>query len=46
MALCHRVYLVRDGGLIGEMDPLHHSVDDVLLALFDLTKEKRDGVAD
>ena len=46
MALCHRVYLVRDGGLIGEMDPLHNSVDDVLLALFDLTKEKRDGVTD
>jgi simple sugar transport system ATP-binding protein/ribose transport system ATP-binding protein len=46
MALCHRVHLVRDGGLIGEMDPLHHSVDDVLLKLFDLTKAKRDGVVD
>lgn len=46
MALSHRVYLVRDGGLIGEMDPAHHSVDDVLLALFDLTEKRTDGVVD
>lgn len=44
MALSHRVYLVRDGGLIGEMDPAHHSVDDVLLALFDLSEKPTDGV--
>ena len=46
MALSHRVYLVRDGGLIGEMDPAHHSVDDVLLALFDLSEKPTDGVVD
>lgn len=46
MALSHRVYLVRDGGVIGEMDPMRQSVDDVLLALFDLTKSHRAGAVD
>jgi simple sugar transport system ATP-binding protein/ribose transport system ATP-binding protein len=46
MALSHRVYLVRDGGIIGEIDPATKSVDDVLLALFDLkssTNHKENG---
>jgi simple sugar transport system ATP-binding protein/ribose transport system ATP-binding protein len=40
MALSNRVYLVRDGGIIGEIDPATKSVDDVLLALFDLKSSK------
>jgi simple sugar transport system ATP-binding protein/ribose transport system ATP-binding protein len=34
--LSHRVYLIRDGGVLGEIDPTNSSVDDVLYRLFEL----------
>lgn len=39
MSLSHRVLLVRDGTLIGEVDPIESSVDDVLYRLFDVAEE-------
>jgi len=38
LALSHRVFLVRDGGIIKEIDPTVSSVDDVLFGLFDIDK--------
>jgi ribose transport system ATP-binding protein len=34
MELSHRVYLIRDGTAIGELDPREATVDDVLYRLF------------
>jgi simple sugar transport system ATP-binding protein/ribose transport system ATP-binding protein len=34
--LSHRVYLIRDGAVLGEIDPTNSSVDDVLYRLFEL----------
>ena len=36
MELSHRVHLVRDGSVIGEVDPAHATVDDVLFQLFEI----------
>jgi simple sugar transport system ATP-binding protein/ribose transport system ATP-binding protein len=36
LALSHRVYLIRDGGVLGEIDPRESNVDDVLYRLFEL----------
>ncbi len=36
LALSHRVYLIRDGGVLGEINPREHGVDDVLFRLFEL----------
>jgi ABC-type sugar transport system ATPase subunit len=36
MALSHRVHLIRENTVIGEVDPTSTSVDEVLLRLFDL----------
>ncbi len=36
LSLSHRVYLIRDGGVLGEVDPRQTSVDDVLYRLFEL----------
>lgn len=43
LALSHRVYLVRDNQIVGEIDPAEKTVDDVLFALFDVAKEDRNG---
>jgi simple sugar transport system ATP-binding protein/ribose transport system ATP-binding protein len=34
--LSHRVYLIRDGGVLGEVDPRQTTVDDLLFRLFEL----------
>jgi ribose transport system ATP-binding protein len=36
MELSHRVYLIRDGEVAGEVDPRHATVDDVLYRLFEV----------
>jgi ribose transport system ATP-binding protein len=36
MALSHRVYLIREGRIIGQVDPRDVSVDDVLFSLFEV----------
>ena len=43
MALSHRVYLVRDNQIIGEINPSEKSIDDVLFALFDVTEYEKNG---
>lgn len=39
MNLSHRVLLVRDGTVIGEVDPHEATVDDVLYRLFEISEE-------
>jgi ABC-type sugar transport system ATPase subunit len=39
--LSHRVYLLREGQIVGEVDPVELTADDVLARLFDA--EVRDG---
>jgi ribose transport system ATP-binding protein len=46
LALSHRVFLVRDGGILKEIDPQDSSVDDVLLSLFDIEKNDVKGNID
>ena len=36
MALSHRVYLIRDGRIVGQVDPRAVPVDDVLFSLFEV----------
>ena len=40
MGLSHRVYLIRDGQTIGEVDPHDATLDDVLFRLFGLAEAK------
>jgi simple sugar transport system ATP-binding protein/ribose transport system ATP-binding protein len=42
LGLAHRVLLIRDGGIIGEMDPATTSVDDVLHILFGEAEPRTD----
>jgi ribose transport system ATP-binding protein len=41
MELSHRVYLIRDGGVAGEVDPRQTTVDDVLFRLFEVADARR-----
>ncbi len=38
LGLSHRVYLMRDGATVGEVDPATTTADDVLFALFDIAR--------
>ncbi len=40
MGLAHRVYLIRDGRVIREVDPVDVSTDDVLFTLFDVQQQR------
>lgn len=40
MELCHRAYLVSQGCTIGEIDPEHSTVEDVLYKLFHVVEEE------
>ena len=40
MALSHRVYLIREGRIIQELDPTQVTNDDVLFTLFDVQQNR------
>lgn len=39
MGLSHRVYLIREGRIVREVDPTRATVDDVLFMLFDVPQQ-------